>query len=154
MRVALKGTNEDTAETPRQSTETENGWCLASGDLARKRRRGDTDSESSGRYVSGDDSSDSADGGVVGRQVTPTSLLPLLREEVEEAAHDAKTPYARFPGACRLCPVRIFDRRVQFWGQLEQDRDASNGPGCPSSSVMRLIIIALFSRDPKLRLLG
>ena len=120
VRVALKGKEETTTEAAHPSAEPEIRGRLPAGNRARKRGRDDTDSEGSDGYVSGADSTDGADGGGIEGQVTPTALLSLLRKEIEAAANDAKTPYARGPRACRLCPIRVFDRRSRLRSHIEK----------------------------------
>ena len=86
-------------------------------------------------------------------RVPHTELTPLLRADIEEGVGDSKTPYLRGPHACRLCPIRHFDRRSRIRGHIAKDHDAPNGAGCPSSRVLRLIT-ALFNRDQLLSASG
>ena len=108
--------------------------------------RDDTESEDSERRVSCSDSPDGAVGGGIEEQVPPTALLVPTREEIASTANDAKMLYIRGLRACRLFPIRIFDRRSRLRAHVEKHHDAPNGEACPSSMVLRLIT-ALFSRD-------
>ena len=127
--VAIKGPAETNMASPHPSTATDFGGSRPLGSPMGKRQRDVTASGDIDGYVSGPESPAGACVGGAAGQVRPTELMSVLRAEIEEAEKDAKTPYPRWPQACRLFPIRNFDRRSRLRGHIAKDRDATEGRG-------------------------